>query len=230
MNAHARPTKPFAWSFSRLKNFENCPRKMNEVDLKKAWKEGESEALTWGDEVHKAWAARLGPKRVPLPPTLRRYEEYAAVAEKYAVNGTMKTELSLAMDRNFQACGYFDQAAWFRCKVDLLIRVGNLGIAWDWKTGKVLHDSVQLGLNAAAVFANFPEVTQCVTSYIWLGNDATSNDTWTPESMPGLWNAVLPRVRAFERAYLSGDFDPLPSGLCKRYCPVESCEYHGIGG
>ena len=51
--------KPFAWSYSRLKNFEVCPKRHYEIDIAKNIKEEESEALLWGNTVHRSCADRL---------------------------------------------------------------------------------------------------------------------------------------------------------------------------
>ena len=51
--------KPFAWSYSRLKNFESCPKRHWHLDIQKDIKEEEGEALLWGNVVHKALADRV---------------------------------------------------------------------------------------------------------------------------------------------------------------------------
>src|SRR5262245_21588970 len=59
--------KAFSWSPSKLKNFEDCPRRYFEVDvLKKYPAQERSEHLIWGDAVHAAMANRLR-DGTPLP-------------------------------------------------------------------------------------------------------------------------------------------------------------------
>ena len=41
--------KPFAWSYSRLKNFEVCPKRHFHVDIAKDFREEEGESLVWGN-------------------------------------------------------------------------------------------------------------------------------------------------------------------------------------
>jgi hypothetical protein len=56
MDARNEP-KQFAWSYSRLKAFEDCPRRYHETQVKKdAWPEAKSEILEYGDAVHSAMA------------------------------------------------------------------------------------------------------------------------------------------------------------------------------
>ena len=58
--------KPFSWSYSRLKNFETCPKRHWHVDINKDAKEEDSEQLQWGNAVHKALADRIA-KGTSLP-------------------------------------------------------------------------------------------------------------------------------------------------------------------
>lgn len=229
MNALSKPpTKPFSWSYSALKNFETCERRHHEVDRKKAFKEDESEQLRWGHFLHSSMNKALAGE--PLPQAMKRYQCYIDLAVKHTEHkGMLRGEQRLAFDRSFQACPYFDNAAWFRGVIDVTMLFPRLAVLWDWKTGKVLEDPVQLGLFATMIFAHHPEIEKVVTSYVWLANDALTNETWTPASMPMLWNSLLPRVKRMEDAYKTGEYHPQPSGLCKKYCPVTTCEYHGIG-
>src|SRR5450631_3012648 len=94
--------KPFAWSFSRMKNFEVCPKRHYEVDLAKSVKEPEGEQLAWGNLVHDGMARRCGLLRVPLPPELVQYEVWAQRALSGVTDSTIVlVEESLAIGRDF---------------------------------------------------------------------------------------------------------------------------------
>lgn len=229
MNAHARPTKPFAWSYSSLKNFETCERRHYQVDKLKAFKEEESEQLKWGGDLHSALAAAIG-KGTPLPVTMQRYAPFVELAKKYGT-ASLHTEMKLSFDRGFQPTGYFDNGTWFRGVIDVLMRTKDptFAVMFDWKTGKILEDLIQLGLFATMLFAHYPELERIATSYVWLGNDATTNEVWTKADMARLWTDLLPRVKRMEAAYYATEYAAIPGGLCKRYCPVATCEYHGRG-
>ncbi len=230
MNAPLKPPrlKPFAWSYSKLKSFESCERRHHEVDLLKSVKEEESENLTWGNSLHEAMAKALR-DGAELPITMRKYQPYVDLGRKLAARGSGQFELKLALDRQFNPVTFFDNSAWFRGIADTLFKVGKVGIAWDWKTGKILEDSVQLGLMATVIFANHPDIEEVRTSFVWIGNDCTTDEVWRKSDMPRLWGDLMPRVNRLEAAFKSGTYNPIPSGLCKRYCPVSSCEYHGKG-
>jgi hypothetical protein len=231
---HPRP-KPFSWSYTALKNFENCPRRHHEVDKLKNFREEESDALLWGNQLHDAMEKRIS-KGTPLPLTMQRFEKWAnpfAVATMDPDNPSVqvRTELKLAFTRQFQASSYFDNGTWFRAKVDVLVVIPGhkMAMAIDWKTGKILEDFSQLALAAQCVFANYPEIDKVASVYAWLGDDAKTVDVHTRAGMASVWNGLWPRVEALEQAHANQYYPPRPSGLCKRYCPVTSCEYHGKG-
>jgi hypothetical protein len=198
------------------------------VDLDKKFVDDKGEMLAWGDEVHKAMAGALSAGRA-LPITMQRYQPWIDLLDKQTGSGKCRTEMKLSFDRNFKACGYFDGQCWFRGVADVLILRPPVAVAIDWKTGKILVDSQQLGLMAQCVFANYPDIDTVATSFIWLGQDTQTPEVYRRPDMTKLWSEMMPRVQAMEEAYKSGVYHPIPSGLCKRFCPVETCQYHGRG-
>ena len=40
----------------------------------------------------------------------------------------------------------------------------------DWKTGKIEHDTQQLALNAACIFAFWPDIQMVTTQYVWIAH------------------------------------------------------------
>lgn len=220
--------KPFSWSFSKLKNFETCARRHEQIDLLKKFKDEESTSLVWGNEVHNALAARLGPKKEPLNFAMKCFEPLAQRLE--AVPGKLLVECKYAITAELKPCGYFDSDAWFRAIADVLILNPPVALAIDYKAGKVLDDSVQLALLCACVFAHFPDVHAVRSEYWWLREDAVTRADFKRNEMLAVWKGVYPRVEQLELAYNTGNYPPKPGGLCKRYCPVTGCEYHGKGG
>jgi hypothetical protein len=217
--------KAFTWSYSRLKNFEACPKKHYEVDILKRAKEEESEQLGWGNRVHDALAKRCGDKRVALPPAMTRYEPWC---ERLVTSpGIILVEQQLALTKEFAPCGYFDANVWFRAKGDVIKINGPVALIVDWKTGKIIEDSVQLALSAACVFAKFPEIKKIRSRFAWLKDNAETDKDFTPEDMPGFWRSIWPRVEALEHAHNTTTYMAKPGGLCRNWCPVASCPHHG---
>lgn len=217
--------KPFAWSYSRLKNYETCPKRHYHCDIAKDVKEEESEALLWGNEVHKQLARRLA-KGTALPDGMEQYEDWCA---KIIGNGDgrLLVEQKLAITKDFAPCGFFDGGAWFRGIGDVIKIVGPVALIADWKTGKIVEDSMQLALMAACVFAHYPDVQRVRSEFIWLKEDATTREDFSRDDLVGVWRSLWPRIEQLEAAYVAVAYPPKPGRLCRNWCPVAQCPHHG---
>ncbi len=222
----ATPAKKFAWSFSKLKNFETCPKRHYEIDIAKNVVEAPSEQLAYGNRVHKSLADAIG-KAIPLPPDLLYLQRWVDRVLKW--EGVRHVEQRYAITREFAPCSWFAPNAWYRGIGDLVVIDTQLGIIDDWKTGRVLEDSVQLALMAQCLFSHFPELTHVHSEYVWTAHDCKTAEVFTRPDMVNMWPALLQRVDAMEQAAVGLSYPPKPGGLCVRYCPVVSCPYHGKG-
>lgn len=231
--AYTPKPKPFAWSYSKLKNFEVCPKRHYNVDIIKAYKEEEGEALSWGNAVHKSMAARCGSDRIPLPVSMQSYEKWAA--RVVTPPGKVLVEQQLAIDEDFEPTGWFDSDAkkaglglpWYRGVADVLKIAGSVALAVDWKTGKVIDDAPQLALIAACVFAHHPDVMSVRSEFVWLKEDASTRENFHRNDMAQVWSSLWPRIEALKQAHETLDYPAKPGYLCRRYCPVTSCPHNG---
>lgn len=218
--------KAFAWSYSKLKNYETCPKRYHAVDVEKSVKEEEGEALLWGNAVHKALAERVADGK-ELPKSMQEYEKWAQLL--LTGGGTLLVEQKLAINKDFGPTSWFGDDAWFRGIGDVIKIVGQVALIIDYKTGKILEDGSQLALMAACVFAHHPDVKRVRSEFIWLKEDATTRADFTREGMAEVWKSLWPRIEQLEEAHKTITFPPKPGGLCKRYCPVHFCPHHGEG-
>lgn len=216
--------KAFAWSFSKIKNFEKCPKRYYEVDVAKTYKETEGEALLWGNQVHAALAAAITGK-APLPESMALYQKW--VDRVRAGPGQLVVEQKYAITKALGRTEWFAPNAWYRGIGDVVRVHGKVALVLDWKTGKVDPDSVQLALMAQCVFANFPDVQRVRSEFVWLAHDTTSPEVYSRADMVDVWNDLLPRVDSLEHATIKQNFPPKPGGLCRKWCVVQSCPYHG---
>ena len=218
--------KPFSWSYSRLKNIETCAFRYEQVDVLKKYKE-DSTQLTEGNRVHAALANALTGK-VSLPPDLRLYQKW--VDKIQAMPGVLYTEQKLAFTRDFQPCTYFAADTWCRAVADVLRIDGPIAFSGDFKTGRMKHGADQLAIVAQCVFSHYPEVQNISSSYIWLQDGAATKEIFTRETVANAWkNGLLQRVEAMEQAAGTNNYPKQPGGLCRKWCPVEICEFHGVG-
>ncbi|NBQ13226.1 MAG: PD-(D/E)XK nuclease family protein [Proteobacteria bacterium] len=217
-------TKAFAWSYSALKNFETCPKRHWHISIAKDVVEPESSALREGNELHKAFDARLREKK-PLPMTMAVHESMLATIE--AAPGETYSEAKMAITREFQPATFFARNVWMRTVVDCTKVNGEEARVFDWKTGKPKDDSTQLAIMAAAIFANQPQVQRIKAALVFVGYTEVIAEGFTREGMSEVWAELIPRVAALESALKSTSFPARPSGLCRRYCPVRVCPHHG---
>jgi hypothetical protein len=232
---HGGP-KPFSWSYSKLKNYEVCPKRTWHIDHKKDVKEEEGESLLWGNQVHKALADRIS-KGVALPKGMEKWEAWALKMIAGAGNPNVKllVEQQLAINADFGATAWFPSDAdkagtgdpWYRGIGDVIKIVGPVALIIDWKTGKIIEDSQQLALMAACLFAHHPEVQKVRSEFIWLKENAETRADFDRADMPKMWAHLWPRIEALKNAVETTTFPAKPGGLCKRYCPVKACPHHG---
>lgn len=228
LETHRPPATPkeWSWSYSKLKNFDVCPKRMYEIDLCGNFKDVGGEALEWGDKVHKSLAARLKSK-TPLPPEMKNYEYWADRVDRGT--GSLLVEQKYAITRDFRPTAYFANDVWYRGIGDVVRIDGRVALVLDWKTGKVLEDSVQLMLMAQCIFSHFPEVTHVRSSFVWLKEECETPELLTRQEVADQWVALLPRVLAMENAAKTLNYPPKPSGICMTYCRVTSCPLHKKG-
>ena len=216
--------KPFAWSYSKLKNYETCPKRHYNVDVAKIVKEEESEHIMYGNAVHKALADAISGKAA-LPKPFAHLQDWVDKATK--ADGTILVEQQLAVTKDLNPTEWFAKDAWYRGIADVIKIVGPVAVVLDWKTGKISEDGVQLALMAQCVFAHHPSIEKIRTEFVWLKEDATTRADFTRDDMVRVWAGLLPRVKILEEAYTSVVFPPKPGYLCRRFCPVTSCPHHG---
>ena len=90
--------KAFAWSYSRLKNFETCPKRFYEVDVAKRYQDS-TEQLDWGNAVHAALAQAV--KGNPLPSTMP-FKKWIASVGKF--QGEKLVEQKFALTKDLLPC------------------------------------------------------------------------------------------------------------------------------
>jgi hypothetical protein len=210
-------SKPISWSFSALDSFETCPKRHYVVKVARLITEPQGEALLWGHKVHKALEDRIN-GIAALPQDLQHHESF--VQKLLQPEGQRLVETQMTIDANFNPCGWRDKQAWCRGKVDFGIVKPKVAIAVDWKTGKRKPESDQMKLMAALMFAHFPFLERITTIFAWLKEKKLDQDVFTSTQKSTIWSDFLQRVKRLEHAHQTGQWDPKPSGLCGKWCPV----------
>jgi hypothetical protein len=226
--------KPFSFSYSKLKNYESCPKKCwhhdyapkdhpDKLEMEK------SDELTAGNRAHKALASRCS-VGASLPKDLEQHEPWCArITSGVTPGAKLLVEQQLAITEDFGKTTWFGKDVWFRAIADVLKIVGPVALIVDWKTGKIVEDSVQLALAAACVFAHYPEVQRVRSVFVWLKYDCETPETFDRNNMATMWRGLWPRIESLKQAYETSNFPPTPSGLCKKHCDVTTCQFWGKG-
>lgn len=224
----ASPPKTFSWSYSRLKAFEDCPRRYVETQVKKgAWPEEKSAILIFGDAVHKAMATALRTD-TPLPTKYKQFQQWVDKVARTDGELLVEDECQWAVNRDMKPCAWFARDVWLRTVADAVKLDDDAALVVDWKTGKSLNgDPIQLMLTSLMAFLQFPKL-QCVRSdFIWLQEDAQTTQVIYRNECGTHWANLMPRVTRLEAAHAKDNFPPIPNRFCRSWCPVKSCEYNG---
>jgi PD-(D/E)XK nuclease superfamily len=217
--------KPKPSSPSALSSFETCGRRFYETRIAKSVPDPAGPAAEFGTAVHFS-LENYCRSSTPIPAPHLRYKD--AADKILALPGDKLFEQKVGIRADFSPCAFDDPDVWHRCIIDVLIINGTDAAVVDWKTGKKKGDLTQLNLNALVTFAHYPEVVTIGLAYYWL----TQGPSITPlnlhrSDLPDLWGRLLPRLRALDYAYENDRWLANPSGLCRNYCPVSSCQFHG---
>lgn len=209
-----------AWTYSQLDSFETCPKKFYHLKVARDVEDPPHESAVWGTKVHEALENRVK-DGTPLPEGMTQWN--GLVDKLCAMPGEKLTEQKMALDRNFQPAEWGN--AWTRGIADLLV-VGKKSVAvLDYKTGK-RKLSEQLMLYAGYAFAIFPDIDQVLTGFVWLKERRIDKATYKKDEVSNIWQHFLARSRKLESAYERDSWPPRPSGLCKGWCPVKTCEFN----
>lgn len=210
-------SKPVSWSHSALNAFETCPKRYYHTRVKRDIPDPPNEAATWGNRVHKALELRLKGE-AGLPESLHHLEPLAVMLTRK--HGKRLVEQKLAVDKNFRPCGWMDSTVWCRGVIDVALLSKTKGFLADWKTGKRKPDSDQMELMSLLSFAHYPYLEEVTTAFVWLKDGKLDSETYGRDQLMELWSNYLPRVKRLELAYEQDNWQPKPSGLCGKWCPV----------
>jgi len=222
-------SKPFAWSYSALGAFETCPHRYMTTRITKEVKEPQTEATLWGNRVHKAFEENVKMNR-PFPNGMEDYAKVADTLKAYGKGKKIDAEQKLAINRNMNKTEYFASDVWLRSIIDVTIEADGHVFVGDYKTGKKNPDSGQLRLTAAIIFATRPWIENVTNSFLWLKDGTTTTEKFVRQDASEIWQEFMPRVKRMEESIRLGEFPKRPSGLCRNWCPVHTCEHNGKYG
>lgn len=221
-------TKIAPWSFSRIKDFDTCPKQFYHKHILKELPFEETEATRYGNQFHKA-AEEFIRNGTPVPdrfafarPTLEALD--AKPGDKFC-------EYKVGLTRELEPCSFYAKDVWFRGIIDLLIVHEDRAWIVDYKTGKSSRyaETGQLELMALATFKFFPHVTSVNAGLVFVVADEFVKDKYALETEGEMWAKWLGEYAKMEKAAETGVWNPKPSGLCRAHCKVLECPHNGKG-
>lgn len=222
-------SKPFVASHTNLACFETCPRQFHHRYILKDLPFEDSEALRWGNRVHEALEARCKRGRLAaLPEGMQQYEMFAQAIDRYGDDETVEVEVKHGMSVGGKWTGFFAGDVWFRGKIDIAIIRGaspTAALILDWKTGRRREDPTELEEHAMLLKAAMPGLEKISGAYVWLKDMVIGEvHALNPEAALKRTRQTVERI---ETQLRKENFPPNPSGLCKAWCSVMSCEHNG---
>lgn len=221
-------SKAGAWSFSKIKAFETCPLQFYHVTVLNEFPFKDTEATLYGKAFHTACEEFIRDGKA-LPPQFSFMQD--TLDKLAALPGEKHCELKMGLTADLEPCGFFDKNVWFRGIADLIIVDGETARYVDYKTGKSSRyaEKGQLQLMALAIFKHFPQVKKVKGALLFtIANDMVKQD-YSVTDEGALWSPWLQKYAALEKAYETGVWNPRPSGLCRKHCPVIQCPHNGQG-
>lgn len=216
------------WSFSKIKNFETCPKQYYHVHVLKEYPHQDTPATLYGTAFHKVCEDYIR-DGTPLDEGFKFFEPALEILRN--MPGEKHCELKMGLTANLEPCGFFDEDVWFRGIADLLIINDDRAYCVDYKTGKSAKyaDPGQLELMALCVFKHFPQVTQVWGRLLFVMVDTAVSRKYAVTEETDLWVPWLKRHAQLIAAHEHDVWNAKPSGLCTKFCPVVSCPHNGGG-
>jgi len=213
----------FTWSYSSLKEYQNCPKKYHEIRVLKNYTVKETEQMRYGTEVHKALEdyVRDG---VELAKNYQRFKPF--VDKLISIPGEKYCEYEMALTYNREPCDFKSEDRWVRGIADLVIVDGDYAFIVDYKTGSNKYpDPKQLRLMALMLFTYFPDVKKIKAGLLFVMKNSFVSEEYHRKDMDKSWAMFEQPLKRLETSYDNNKWQANPTPLC-RWCPVQSCEFN----
>lgn len=216
-----------AWSYSSISTFKQCPKKYYHLKVAKDVKDTSSEAMVYGNLVHKA-AEDFIKEGTPIP---KKFDYMVPIVTALNnIEGEKHCELrfGVAYDgKDYKPTGFFSKDVWFRGIADLLIVNEDKAFLVDYKTGKNAKyaDTAQLDMLAAATFTHFPEVTHIKSALAYVVSKEFIRKEHSRDLHGSYYTTFEEPLEALAAAEEHDVWNAKSGPLCA-YCPVTKCEHN----
>ena len=213
----------FTWSYSSLKQYQNCPKQYYEIKVAENYTIIPSEQMKYGTEVHKALEDYVKEGK-ELAVNYLRFK--SAVDALKDIPGDKYPEYEMALYKDRTVCDFSDPKRWVRGIVDLLIVDRDYAFIVDYKTGSNKYpDPKQLRLMSLMTFAHFPQVNKIKAGLLFVMHGSFITEEYERKDIDKSWEKFYGPLERLDNSYETNVWPPNPTPLC-RFCPVRSCDFN----
>lgn len=202
-----------------LQTFLTCPRQYEAKYVTGEVKFEQNDNAIFGELVHKSIENFLKYSE-PLPTLISSLKPVLEKMKPHLVGA----EVKVAVCKQGKPVDFFDNSVYQRCIVDAVLTNADnsVMICIDWKTGKKRDAQMQHDFIKKCVSAKFPKA-KIITLFLYLFKGGVDRQEYSGQPLTELDSNML----KLHNAHALNSFPPCPSGLCKRWCDVLSCEHNG---
>lgn len=212
-------------SYSSISYFENCPRRYQEVKIRKTFADAPFDKASLGTQIHLAFEEHIRDGK-PLPERFFSYEDTMATIR--ATPGEKLCEQKVAVNAACDPVDYWDRSAVLRGSCDLVVMDGDSATVADYKSGAAKNPQPdQIELMAMFIFRMFPQIKRINGVLIFVEPRVLHTEYYVATDVDRIWQKWRGKMTKVDTAIRTGTFPEKPSGLCKLYCPVTSCNHNG---
>ena len=210
-----------SWSATTLESFTMCPQRFYRTQVIKDIEAKPTPAADYSNQFHELLGQALVGN--PFPEKFARFQHMVDLVR--ALPGEHSVFKTLAVDRQLKPCSL--DKAWAKSTVDYMVVNGKEAVLFFWKTGqKTPSDAAKL--SAALLFCLKVESVIVSIRTFWLRAGCIEKETYTRAELPDLLKTFVPAYKRLLDAHQTGAWKSTPCGLCKHYCEVTDCRFHGI--
>ena len=208
------------WSYSRLRNFEECPAKYHYESIQKI-PTPQHPAAKRGTQVHEIAENYINGKVTTedCPSVLRDFSEAFRDLRKGYELGKVVVEEDWAFDVDWKPSPWVDPETWGRYKIDAYIKHDDYTVVIDFKTGRYAGNEesheAQCALYAVATAHRFPEIENIQSELWYLDHNKITRHSYTRKDIEARKQEFT--IRAL-RLTETKDFPATPSENACRWC------------
>ena len=219
-----------AWSYSRLVDYEQCPRRaqLKYIDKvpepERPLPPGKTEhANDRGTRVHEA-AEHFVKGKIEFIPELKKFQaEFEGLRKLYS-EGKVSLEGEWAFDKDWASVAWMSEDCWSRVKLDVAVDLTKTHAAViDFKTGKRYGNEVkhaeQGQLYQVAKFMRDPNIQKVEVELWYTDLDHIESFSFTRQYGLKLLKKFHERGEAMTQAV---DFPARPSAFTCKWCPYKN--------